>query len=86
MVCESELASRSSWFMSLTHFPFVKSVVLSVARLLFLVPGRPIESFMNIIKRKWPSIEPCGTPLVTGNGSDRTQLSLCPRLIAFVGV
>ena len=32
-----------------------------------------IASFMNIIKSKGPSIEPCGTLVVTGRGSDNTR-------------
>ena len=29
-----------------------------------------IESFMNMMKSKDPSIKPCGTPIFTGSGSD----------------
>ena len=59
-------------FISATHLPVVCSVESSAYISKRMSDISRIESFMNMMRSKGPSIEPCGTPIFTGSGSDST--------------
>ncbi|KAJ7411591.1 hypothetical protein WISP_102183 [Willisornis vidua] len=67
-------------------FPAFKGVnrssQVSVSEDLLSIPSSPAsKSLMKMMKRPGPKIEPCGTPLVTGNQPDVTSftITLCAR-------
>ena len=62
----------SDRFISLTHLPAVYSVESSAYISKRISDISRMESFMNMMKSRGPSIDPCGTPIVTGSGSEST--------------
>ena len=62
----------SDRFISATHLPVMYSVESSAYISKRMSDISRIESFMNMMKSKGPSIEPCDTPIFTGSGSDST--------------
>ena len=62
----------SDRFISAIHLPVVYNVESSAYISKRISDISRIESFMNTMKSKVPSIEPCGTPIFTGRGSDST--------------
>ena len=62
----------SDRFISSTHLPAVYSVESSVYISKRMSGISRMESFMNMVKSKGPSIDPCGTPIDTGSGSEST--------------
>ena len=64
----------SDQFISATHLLVVYSFESSAYISKRMSDISRIELFMNMMKSKGPSIEPCGTPIFTGSGSESTWL------------
>ena len=60
----------SDRFISPTHLPAVDSVESSAYISKRMSYISRMESFMHVMKSRGPSIDPWGTPIVTGRGSE----------------
>ena len=69
----------SDRFISPTHLPAVYSVESSAYISKRMSDISRMESFMNVMKSRGPSIDPWGTPIVTGSASESTPsyFTLC---------